>query len=172
MKTKLHRFYYLFITLALLSALNVQLSTAFAQGTAFTYQGQLNDGANPANGNFDFRLQLWNDSTGGSIIAGPVTNTMVAVTNGLFTTMVDFGDGVFTGTSKWLHISVRTNGSGGFTGLSPRQQLTPTPYAIFAEGANAAGLTGTIPAGDLSGAYGGLITLNNAGNSFSGNGAG
>jgi hypothetical protein len=143
-----------------------------AQGTAFTYQGRLNDGVNPANGNYDLKLQLWNDSAGGSIIGGPVTNIAVVVSNGLFTTLIDFGSGVFTGGSNWLHIGVRTNGNGIFTSLLPRQQVTPAPYAIFAEGANAAGLTGTIPPGDLTGVSGiGLtgVALLAGGNNFTGN---
>ena len=40
---------------------------------------------------------------------------------------------------------METNGGGSFTTLTPRQGVTPAPYAIFAEGANAAGLSGTIP---------------------------
>src|SRR6266571_2862330 len=39
------------VTLALLSTLNFQLS-AFAQGTAFTYQGRLSANGSPANGLF------------------------------------------------------------------------------------------------------------------------
>ena len=35
--------------------------SAAAQGTAFTYQGRLNDGGNPANGFYDLTFQLWND---------------------------------------------------------------------------------------------------------------
>jgi len=147
------------------------ISNLHAQGTAFTYQGRLNSGTNPVTGSYDLRFLLYNDATAGGVVAGPVTNAATAVSNGLFTVMLDFG-AVYDGTPLWLHIGVRTNGAANFTGLSPRQPLTPTPYAVFAEGANAAGLTGTIPAGDLSGAYGGVIVLNNSGNSFSGNGAG
>ena len=33
--------------LVLLSTINHQLSTVFAQGTAFTYQGRLNSGSGP-----------------------------------------------------------------------------------------------------------------------------
>jgi hypothetical protein len=173
MKTKLDRFCYLFATLVLLAAFNSPLSTAFAQGTAFTYQGRLYDGTNPANGNYDLRFQVWNALTSGSIVAGPITNAPVAVSNGLFTTTLDFGAGVFTGPALWLHIGVRTNGSAAaYTSLVPRQPLTPTPYAIFAESANAAGLTGTIPSGDLSGVSGiGLtgVALLAGGNNFTGN---
>jgi hypothetical protein len=87
----------------------------------------------------------------------------VAVTNGLFTTMVDFGN-VFTGASNWLQIAVSTNGANAFSNLLPRQQLTPVPYAVYAESANATNLVGTIPAGNLSGA-----ALLAGGNAFTGN---
>jgi len=153
---------YILIALALLSTLNTQLSTVFAQGTAFTYQGRLNNSTNPATGTYDLTFSLYGTSSGGSSLAGPVTNTAVGVTNGLFTVMVDFGAGVFTGSSNWLSIGVRTNGAGSFTPLTPRQQVTPTPYAIFAETANAAGLSGTIPAADLSGVNGSGLTGVNA----------
>jgi hypothetical protein len=163
MKIKFHSFRHLFVVLAALSSLNSQLSTAFAQGTVFTYQGRLNNGTNPVTGFYDLRFHLYDSPSGGNILAGPVTNSAVPVTNGLFTVQVDFGAGVFTGSSNWLQIGVRTNATGAFSTLSPRNQVTPTPYAIFAETANAAGLSGTVPGGDLnlSGVSGsGLVNLN------------
>ena len=72
----------------------------------------------------------------------------------------------------------RTNGVGGYTVLSPLQAVTPTPYAIMAS--TASNLLGTLPAtqisgavasANLSGTYGNAVTLNNAGNTFSGSGA-
>jgi hypothetical protein len=56
--------------------------------------------------------------------------------------ILDFGSSVFNGQDCWLEIAVRTNlgGAGTFTALSPRQKLTPTPYAITA--GNAASLGG------------------------------
>ena len=60
----------------------------------------------------------------------------MSVTNGLFTTAIEFGPGMFTGGSNWLQIAVRTNGSGSFTTLTPRQQVTPVPYALTAGSAN------------------------------------
>ena len=167
MKTKM-----VFHTTIVMCSLFAVVHGAFAQGTAFTYQGHLNNGGNAANGSYDLTFSLFNVSSGGSAVAGPVNTNGVPVSNGLFAVSMDFGAGVFNGTTYWLQIAVRTNGGGSFTNLSPRQQMTPAPYAIFAEGANAAGLSGTIPAGDLSGTYGNAVTLNNAGNSFSGNGAG
>lgn len=93
---------------------------AVAQGTAFTYQGKLTDGGQPAHGLFDFRFAIFDSAGGGSAVGGPLTNSAVAVSNGLFTTALDFGGGVFTGEASWLEIVVRTNGAGGFVALSPR----------------------------------------------------
>src|SRR5215469_6171728 len=173
MKTKPSLPVFSSVALSLWLAANASLSSAHAQGTAFTYQGLLFDGTTQPTGNYDMQFYVYNAATGGAVVAGPIASAPVGVTNGLFTVILDFGPGVFTGASSWLQIGVRTNGSvAAYAVLTPRQQLTPTPYAIFAEGAAAAGLTGTIPSGDLTGTYGGLLTLNNAGNSFSGNGAG
>ena len=131
MKTKFHR---LFIALAwlALSTLNIQLSTVFAQGTAFTYQGRLQNNGSPASGTYNLTFALFNTNISGVAIAGPVTNTAVNVSNGLFTVLIDFGSGAFTGASNWLEIGIESNGITTFTILTPRQQLTPAPYAIYA----------------------------------------
>lgn len=117
-----------------------------AQGTAFTYQGGLNDGVNPANGTYDLRFTIHDSSGGPGVVAGPLTNSPTSVSNGLFTVTLDFGEGVFTGADRWLDIAVRTNGGGAFTALAPRQKLTPTPYAI-----TSGNLSGPLPAAQLSG---------------------
>jgi hypothetical protein len=137
--------------LTCLSTLNLQLSTAFAQGTAFTYQGRLNTSGSPANGLYDLRFMVWDAPTNGNLVAGAMTNSATGVTNGLFAVTLDFGDGVFTGPARWLQLDVRTNGPGspGFTPLLPLQQLLPTPFAIMAN--TASNLLGTLPAAQLSG---------------------
>jgi hypothetical protein len=136
----------LFIALALLglSTINSQISIARAQGTAFTYQGELNQGGNAVNGSYDMRFSLFNASSGGIQIGPALTILAVGVTNGLFSTTVDFGQGVFTATNLWLDTSVGTNGSGTLAELAPRQALTPTPYAITAEN-----VTGVVPLAQL-----------------------
>jgi trimeric autotransporter adhesin len=116
------------IALALLASLH----DAVAQSTAFTYQGRLTAGTNVANGNYDLKFSLYDAASSGTQLGGPLTNAAVAVSNGLFTATLNFGAGAFTGADRWLEISARTNGSGGFTPLSPRQPLTPTPYALWA----------------------------------------
>src|SRR5206468_1233895 len=106
---------------------------AFAQGTAFTYQGRLNDGANPANGNYDLQFTIYDALSGGSAVAGPGVADDVAVSNGLFTVSLDFGSSPFNGADRWLNIAVRPGASSGsFTNLTPRQRITSTPYAIQA----------------------------------------
>jgi hypothetical protein len=142
--------------------------SASGQSTAFTYQGRLNDGANPASGIYDLRFTIYSASSGGSAIGGPLTNSSTSVSNGLFVVTLDFGAGVFTGPERWLEIDVRSNSMGGFTALSPRQALTAAPYALYAKGANAAGLTGALPPTTLNGIYSNPLTFNNGANSFSG----
>ena len=132
-----------FILLALvsLSTLDFQLSKAQAQGTAFTYQGRLNNGGSAANGSYDLSFTVYDAVTGGNLI-GSLTNSATSVSNGLFTAALDFG-GVFTGTNYWLEIGARTNGNGTFVTLSPRQSITPTPYAIYSASAGSAVNAGT-----------------------------
>ncbi len=102
-----------------------------AQGTtAFTFQGVLNAGTTAANGLYDMTFGVYNANVAGDFIAGPITNTAVAVSNGLFTVTLNFGTGVFTGTNYWVQMALRPSGIGSFSPLSPRQQLTPAPYAI------------------------------------------
>lgn len=112
------------------------INSADAQGTAFTYQGRLNNNNAPATGSYDFLFTIYDSSGGPSVIAGPVSLSAVAVSNGLFVVTLDFGSGVFAGLSRWLGIEVRTNGAGVFSTLNPRQALTPTPYAVFANTAS------------------------------------
>jgi hypothetical protein len=135
---------------------NARLSTVFAQGTAFAYQGRLTDSGSPATGNYDLTFTLY-DSTNlpGIIIAGPLSFSAVAISNGMLNATLDFGPGVFRGSSYWLDIAMRTNGGGSFTELTPRQLLLPVPYAIMAN--SASNLLSTLPASQLPGA---VVTTN------------
>jgi hypothetical protein len=138
------------VALALLATLNAQLSTVFAQGTAFTYQGRLNDGSGPATGIYDLRFTIYDAATSGSVVGGPLTNAPTGITNGLFTVTLDPGAGVFTGPARWLEIAVRTNGSvAAYSALAPLQPVTPTPYAIYAE---SGGLSSGLASGAAIGA--------------------
>ena len=162
--------YILVCTLALLGALAFPISPARAQGTAFTYQGRLNDASSPANGSYDLTFTLYYfNGPGSELVAGPVTNTATAVSNGLFTATLDFGS--FNGPNYWLQIGVRTNGNGAFTPLNPRQPITPAPYALYATTAGT--LNGTVPLSQLPATLvtNGATDVSIAG-AFFGNGAG
>ncbi|MGD0814922.1 MAG: hypothetical protein ABSA83_15055 [Verrucomicrobiota bacterium] len=119
-----------------------------AQGTAFTYQGQLMTAGAPANGVYDLQFILYTASVGGDQ-TGPILTNSIAVSNGLFIVELNFGSNVFAGANYWLDIAVRTNGPGTYAELSPRQELTPAPYAVFAN--TASNLLGWLPADQLSG---------------------
>jgi|ERR1019366_8661465 formylglycine-generating enzyme required for sulfatase activity len=144
------------VVLSLLAACHALLATARAQGTAFTYQGRLSDGASPANGSYDLRLSLFTTNTGGSAAFGPLTNSATFVSNGLFTVTLDFGAGPWDGTAYWLQIGVRSNATGAFLTTTPRQALTPTPYAI--NSATAASATTATTATNFSGPLSGGVT--------------
>jgi len=124
----------LLLALLALFTLHFALPIASAQGTAFTYQGQLQNNGSRATGSYDLTFAVFTDSNGVNQVGGTLTNTAAGITNGLFTVVLDFGPGIFTGPPLWLQIGVETNGGVGvFTLLTPLQPLTPTPYAIYAE---------------------------------------
>jgi hypothetical protein len=146
------------------------LSQAAAQGTAFSYQGNLSSNSSAANGNFDFTFALFASSNGAPQVGASLTNLAVGVTNGLFAATLDFGPGVFLGNPLWLQIGVRPEATGTFTLLEPLEALLATPYAVTAGGAS--NLFGPLPSGGLAGSYSGAVAFNNSANSFSGSGTG
>ena len=163
-----------FAGLVYLIVLPMLRSQALAQGTAFLYQGQLQSSGSAAGGTYNFQFSLYTNSTGGTAVAGPLTNSAVSVTNGLFTVTIDFGAAVWNGETNWLQIGVESNGAPSYTTLLPRQQVTPVPYAIFANTASnlsgtlsAAQIAGTLPASAFAG-YTNTVALTNGANLFNG----
>ncbi|HET8676746.1 MAG TPA: tail fiber domain-containing protein [Blastocatellia bacterium] len=126
-------------------------SAVAAQTTAFTYQGRLTDGPNPADAIYEMQFKLFDsaDFVTGIQVGTTVTNLSVEVTNGVFAVQLDFGASVFDGSPRFLEIGIRPAGSpGAFTVLSPRQPVTSAPYAIRSETAtNASQLGGIAPGG-------------------------
>ncbi|MGD8491084.1 MAG: hypothetical protein PVI68_18890, partial [Anaerolineae bacterium] len=111
-------------------------------GTAFTYQGYLTEGGSPADGLYAFTFSLHDDPQAGSQVGTTQYLDDVAVRDGLFATELDFGP-VFGDTALWLQVGVRpAAGTGPYDILTPRQRLTPTPFALYASGAPWAGLSG------------------------------
>jgi hypothetical protein len=119
-------------TLAALSAAALPAG-ALAQplGTGFTYQGRLTENNGAPTGTYDFQFRLFDAATGGNQLGPTGTVDDLQVTQGLFTTSLDFG-AQFGGQRRWLQLEVRPGAStGAYTVLSPRQELMATPNAVF-----------------------------------------
>ena len=111
------------------------ISKAEPMGTAWTYQGRLMDTNDPADGIYDFEFELYDAPNGGVQEGNTIDVNDLDVINGYFTVELDFGSGVFDGDARWLAIGVRPGDSNNldpFVTLSPRQEVTPTPYALYA----------------------------------------
>lgn len=136
-----------------LAILSLGLISARAQNTAFTYQGVLKTFDDPASGLYDFKFRLFDAVTAGNRVPNSTTEVSanaVPVSNGLFTTRLDFGSAPFDGSRRWLEMDVRTNtASANFVTLSPRTELTPTPYAMYATKAGSV-TNGSITAAQLA----------------------
>ncbi len=138
-----------FLTFAFLVfvLLTYSVPQAWAQTTEFTYQGSLKDGANPANGNYDFEFLLFDALTSGTQQGSTLTKTNVAVANGTFAVKLDFGS-QFPGANRFLEIHVRPAGGGAFIPLSPRQSVASSPYAV--QSLNAANATNATQLGGVA----------------------
>ncbi|MCS6831186.1 MAG: hypothetical protein NZ749_11160, partial [bacterium] len=155
----------LFTLLALFS-----LTSNLLAQQPFTYQGMLRSSGIPASGNHDFQFSLWTASSGGSQVGSTVTRIGVSVSNGLFTTELDFGN-VWDGSDRFLQIAVRPSGGGSYTTLSPRVKVNRAPYSQLAYTALSvpwSGITG-IPAGFADGVDNDTTYAAGAGLQLSGN---
>jgi hypothetical protein len=138
---------------AVVSSLILFSQSGFTQGTAFTYQGRLNGPTGPLSGSYDFLFSLYNTNSAGTQLGGNEQTNGVAVSNGLFTVVIDFGN-QYGGQPCWLDIQVRTNGTVTFYDIGARQDLTAVPYAVYAGTAsnavNSSAFSGSL-AGDVTG---------------------
>ncbi|WP_313920595.1 hypothetical protein [Tahibacter sp.] len=116
--------------------------TAAPLGTAFTYQGALENGGAAANGPYDLEFRLYDAAVGGSQVGVTQTVDDLAITDGVFTVPLDFGAPAFAGQARWLQIALRPGASADpYTVLDPRQAITAAPFALHAQG---------VPAGSIS----------------------
>ena len=111
------------VLFAIYSALILGVS---AQTTEFSYQGFITDNNAPANGNYDLEFKLFDAATGGTLI-GTIQRSNVAVSNGVFGVVLNFGS--FPSADRFLEIAVRPPGGSVSTTLSPRSKLLSTPYS-------------------------------------------
>ncbi len=170
--------------------------------TSFTYQGRLTDLSGlPSTGMHDLRFTLYTAASGGSSLGPVLCVENVAVdAEGVFAARLDFG-AQFDGSPRFLLVEVRADpgqslpcaNPGGFTALTPRQQIESAPQAAFALAAstatsattavnatnlagqpasfytNAGNLaSGTLASARFGGTYSNILSLSNASNSISG----
>jgi hypothetical protein len=106
-------------------------SNLAAVGTAFTYQGRLEADGGSANGSYDFQFLLYDAASAGTQVGTTQTLADIPVQDGYFRVSLNFGTGAFGGGARWLVIRVRLGSStGSYTTLTPRQEITPAPYAL------------------------------------------
>jgi len=97
----------------------------WAHGQSFTYQGSLKESGQLADGLYDLEFRLFSTVTRGTAI-GTVLAPNTLISDGVFTVELDFGAGSLDGEPRWIEVTVDGQP------LSPRQPLSPAPYAHFA----------------------------------------
>lgn len=103
-------------------------------GSKFSYQGQLQFNDLPVSGLYDFKVELWDQETGGNFFGTDIEIGDVNVDQGIFTFELDFTDIPFSGDDWYLKIQVRQGTStGSYTTMFPRQRINVIPYAIQAD---------------------------------------
>ena len=133
------------------------------QTTAFTYQGRISDGGNPANGNFQMQFKLFDAVSGGTQIGPTLNDVAVTAANGVFSAQLDFGSAPFSGADRWLEVAVRRNSGESYVALAPRTQLLPAPYAVrslnsAAADGLAASCVGCVTSGQIASVNGSAVT--------------
>jgi hypothetical protein len=91
---------------ALAGAALVALASPSARGQAFTYQAQLTENGQLANGFHDFQYTMYDAPSGGNQIGSSLFFQHVLVANGRFTEQLNFGQGLFDGAPRYLEITV------------------------------------------------------------------
>ncbi|HNT74466.1 MAG TPA: hypothetical protein PKH77_05550 [Anaerolineae bacterium] len=107
----------------------------------------MQDNGAPANGYYDFRFTLYDVMTGSVPLTGTtsLTLTAVSVTQGQFTVQLDFGNS-FGNQQLYLEIAVRPGSNNdALTTLTPRQAITPVPYARYALRSGSADTAASVP---------------------------
>ena len=121
-------------------------------GTAFTYQGHLAFTNGPVTDTCDMRFDLFDNVSGGNQI-GETNIVPTVVEGGLFSAQLDFGEGSFDGSARFIEIAVGCPAGANIVSLSPRQPISPSPYAIFSGTAGRVSWDGVeqVPAGFADG---------------------
>jgi hypothetical protein len=110
-------------------------------GTAITYQGRLAAGGVPFSGPIHASFRLYDAAVDGSLVGTEQVFPALDVVDGMFVADLDFGDGVFVATARWMEIEI----DGEI--LTPRQPVLPAPLALYALNGNPGPMGPQGPAG-------------------------
>jgi hypothetical protein len=131
---------------ACLMLLFVFAPSIVAQTTEFTYQGKLGvQGTQAAAYDFEFYLC---DSLAADCSVPLAVNPRpnIAVTGGVFTVTLDFGESNLAGADRFLQIRVKRPTETNYEMLLPRQKITSAPYSIQSKSADNANRLGSVAA--------------------------
>lgn len=150
----------LLLCLCLSATVNAQAPDGVPKGLSglgFTYQGQLRNAGSLVNTLCDLQFSLWDAEDLGNQIGTTEEQTGVVVSNGLFSVQLNqtaaFGTTAMNGMPRWLSIGVKCAGDAGYTELSPRQPLTPSPYAFALPGVVPGPFTASTNQGNSAGSF-------------------
>ena len=122
---------------AIEDSVHITISTG-QEKPSFTYQGQLNDTDDVAEGIYDLTFSLYDSAEAGTQLSNTIQIDNLYITNGYVSVQLAFDgieSGLFDGSPRWLEIGVRDGeleSTKEYTILSPRQKITPVPYALYA----------------------------------------
>jgi hypothetical protein len=102
--------------------------------TGFTVQGQLKQDGNNVNSTASFRYQLWDAASGGNAVSSSLVVPGVTVQDGIFSSIVDFGEGAFNQQAVWMSVEVKLPADPDYVMMSARQQITNVPMTISSRG--------------------------------------
>lgn len=135
-----------------LPALGRYLQGSQNLGTSFAYQGHLAFTNSPVTDTCDMRFDLFDNMSGGNQI-GETNLVPTFVEDGAFSAQLDFGEGSFDGGGRFIEIGVGCPAGNEIVTLSPRQPISPSPYAIYSGTAGRVNWGGVeqVPAGFADG---------------------
>lgn len=153
------------VSVALFSLLS---SSVLAVPVAVPYSGYLSfDTGAPFDGSVDISVEVWSESTGGSLLWGPHLFNATPVDAGMFALLLggatspDLATALDSGQSLWLRFEI------GGAVMDPRQQVLSVPFARRAESAAYLGalpassyaVLGELPNAALSGSFNDLTDV-------------
>lgn len=112
--------------------------------TSYTYQGELIVNGQPANGQYEFKVDLYDQESNGALVQTQsfLTNDAITVTDGLFSLKLGLSFLSLSGDKLWLELQTKPVSGNSFETLLPRHLIATTPFASYALSAEFATIVG------------------------------